>query len=203
MASTDVDICNLALGIIGDKRIQSMTERSVEAVECGRFYGQALDESLEAYDWPFARSFARAVAPSGVDILPGYASAFAWPKDAIAIRGIARSMRGEAAPEFVMGSISGKDDGDLQVIYTNHAGAYLAYTRRVTDPRLFTPLFVSALAAKLAFYLAMPLKKSASDRDRAEKLFDKTIEQAAVSVANQGRNSLPADVAPDWIAARG
>ncbi|WP_445505011.1 hypothetical protein [Microvirga sp. G4-2] len=203
MASVDVDICNLALGIIGDKRIQSMTERSTEATECNRFYAQALDESLEAFDWPFARTYARGVSPDGVDIVPGYSYAYAVPSDAIAVRGIARDLKSEVSPEFTI-SVVTTDNGDsLRLIHTDKSGGVVVYTRRETSVPSFSPLFVAAVAAKLAQYLAMPLTKSESKRDKAEKLFEKTIEQAAVSVGNQGRAALTADVAPDWVQARG
>lgn len=204
MASTEVDICNLSLGMLGDKRIQSMDERSVEAVECKRFYDQVLDEVLEAYDWPFARGFARGVAPSNVDLLPGYAYGYVWPAKALAIRGIARGLRDEPSVDFVMLSYTDLESGaDVRVIHTNRDGGILSFTRRVTAVPLYTPLFCAALAARLAFYLSMPLKKSTSERDRAEKLYDKAIEIAAVSVANQGKPSLGQDVDPDWIQARG
>lgn len=203
MATTDVDICNLALGIIGDSRIQSMDERSREAVECGRFYAQALDEALEAFDWPFARSYARGVSPADVEIVPGYAYGYGWPREALAVRGIARSMRSEVSPEFTVSTVTDASGQSLRVIHTDRSGGVLVYTRRETSVALFTPLFVAAVAAKLAQYIAMPLLKDKTKRDDAEKQFDKLIEAAAVSVGNQGRVSLPIDTTPDWITARG
>ncbi|MBA1159386.1 hypothetical protein [Microvirga mediterraneensis] len=204
MAATPVDICNLALGIIGDSRIQAMDEqRSKEAAECSRFYDQALDEALEAFDWPFARSYARGVSPSDVDVASGYAYAYGIPSDAIAIRGVARSMRGQVSPEFTLSSVAGPDGSSLRLMHTDRDGGVIVYTRRETFVPSFTPLFVAAVAAKLASYIAMPLTKSKEKRDDAEKKYMQTLEQAAVSVGNQGVTRLGGDVMPDWIEARG
>ena len=203
MATTDVDICNLALGIIGDSRIQSRSERSKEASECDRFYDQALDEALEAFDWPFARSYSRGVTPSGIDAVTGYAHAFAVPSDTIAIRGIARSMRGQVSPEFTLSSVASPTGAYVRLIHTDRDGGVIVYTRRETFVPAFTPLFVAAVAAKLASYIAMPLTKSKEKRDDADKKYREVIEQAAVSVGNQGVPGLGGDAVPDWIEARG
>lgn len=203
MATTPVDICNLALGIIGDSRIQSMEERSKEAAECGRFYDQALDEALEAFDWPFARAYVRGVSPAEVEVVTGYAYGYAVPSDAIAIRGVARTLRGEASPEFTLSSVASPDGSSLRIIHTDREGGVIVYTRRETYVPSFTPLFVAAVAAKLASYIAMPLTKSEKKRDDAEKRYLQTIEQAAVSVGNQGVARLGGEATPDWIEARG
>lgn len=202
MASSVIDICNLALGVIGNNRLTALTERSAEATECARFYDQSLDEALEAFDWPFARAFARGVSPSGVEHLPGYAYAYAVPSGCIAVRGIARSMVSEPSIDYTISTVD-IPDGAVRVLHTNQAGAIIVYTRRETNVSWFSPLFVAAVAAKLAQYMAMPLTKSETKRDRAKKLYEETIEQAAVSVGNQGRLGLGADVLPDWLKARG
>lgn len=202
MAETDVDICNLALGLLGDRRIQAMTERSKEAAECSRYYGQALDEALEAFDWPFARTYSRGVRPAGVDVVPGYAYTYAWPVEAIAMRGIARDLKSEVSPEFTLAAVV-VDGVALRTIHTDKAGGVIVFTRRETSVPSFSPLFVAAVAAKLAHYLAMPLTQDKGKRDDMEKKFERLIEQAAVSVGNQGKAALGSDYDPDWIQARG
>lgn len=203
MAATDVDICNLALGIIGDSWVQSRTERSREAAACDVFYDQALGETLEAFDWPFARSYAQGVSPAGIDIVPGYSYAYVVPSGALVVRGIARSMKSEVSPEFTLSSVEAPGGDPLQIIHTDKAGGIIVYTRRETHVPAFPPLFVAAVAAKLAHYIAMPLTKSKEKRDDAEKKFERMIEQAAVSAGNQGLPGLPSDVMPDWIRERG
>lgn len=203
MAQSPIDICNLALGIFGDSRIQSFSERSKEAAACANYYNQALDEALEAYDWPFARTYALAVAPADTALSPGYAYTYGFPSDAIALRGIARTMKSEPSTEYTLSTVRAADGAIHRLIHTDKTGGVLVYTRRETHVPLFSPLFVAAVAAKLAQYIAMPLTKDKSKRDDAEKQFDKLIEAAAVSVANQGQAGLAGNVMPDWIEARG
>lgn len=51
----DVDICNLALGYLGDTaNITSLAERSVQAQFCSRFYPIARKTLLEMHNWGFA-----------------------------------------------------------------------------------------------------------------------------------------------------
>src|SRR6185312_8086770 len=54
MAQSDVEICNMALGHVGNSsQIASLTEKSNEARACLLYYEQVRDEVLQAAPWPF------------------------------------------------------------------------------------------------------------------------------------------------------
>ena len=66
MASA-VDICNLALGHIGNKaEITAIVppDGSAEAAQCGKFYPIARDECLSEFDWGFAKSSSEREIPN-------------------------------------------------------------------------------------------------------------------------------------------
>ncbi|NIS52792.1 MAG: hypothetical protein GWN94_17050 [Phycisphaerae bacterium] len=53
--ATQVDICNLALDMLGAKNITALTEASKEAALSSRLWEHALDEALREFPWNFAR----------------------------------------------------------------------------------------------------------------------------------------------------
>lgn len=202
MASVEADIANIALGLIGNEGIVSMTENSKEARTCLRFYEQALGEALEAFDWPFARGYARGVAPEGYTLPPGYAYGYVWPTAALAIRGIARDLQSEPDTDYHIATID-VNGAATRLIHTNKAGSIIVYTRNTRDVGLYSPLFRAAAGANLAQYIAMPLTKDDKKMARAEARFKTLLEQAAVSSGNQGKAAFSGRPDPDWIAARG
>lgn len=201
MASVETDIANIALGMIGNADgITSMNETSHEARTCRRFYDQAVREALEAYDWPFARTYGLPSVPQDYS-LSGYSYAALWPSDALAIRGIARDLVNEPDNEFHIATVQLGDKVE-RVIHSDKAGGVIVYTRDVKDPSLFTPLFCGAAGSRLACYIALPITQDKGKRDDAEKRFELMLERAAVSVGNQGRSALNPKMDPDWIVGR-
>lgn len=53
--ATQVEICNLALDMLGAKAIASLIDGSKEATLLGRMWDYALDEALREFPWNFAR----------------------------------------------------------------------------------------------------------------------------------------------------
>lgn len=170
---TDVDICNIALGRIGvDRTITSLSEASKEARNCRRFYDLCRDEVLERMPWSFAaRTAPLARLPDAV-LLPNWAYQYAVPVDAVKILevvpagsvGEASSYYGDccepwapprpARNPFRRGVSA---DGAVAAILSNVPDAYAVYTARVENTAIYSTLFVSMLADRLAMELAMPM----------------------------------------------
>lgn len=89
-----VDICNSALLKIGHTDfIAILTENSVEATVCNKFYAPRRDEVLRKYDWPFARYRAQPAPLDSTTLALGavpapWLYAYAYPDTALAIRKI-------------------------------------------------------------------------------------------------------------------
>ena len=58
MASSVVDICNLALRRVKAERIEALDENSNEAEECDALYENRRDTLLTSYNWRFAKTTA-------------------------------------------------------------------------------------------------------------------------------------------------
>lgn len=178
MASA-VDICNLALGYLGDTaNIASIDppEGSAQADHCATFYPLARDALLEMHDWGFATK--RVVLAPLVGTVSQWAYCYAAPSDLVnTISVLDKSATddtseglGQSDPYCLTGDqlsyaytpqpfqLESADDG-TSVIYTNQPDALLRYVARVTDTTKFSPLFIRTLAASLASMLAGPVLK--------------------------------------------
>lgn len=223
MASV-VEICNLALGHLGDSATVSSIdppEGSAQAEHCARFYPIARDSLLEMHDWGFATT--RALGAAVTFPFTEWAYAYAYPTDALRILAVLPPTATDdyvaaypsvdpyshnSLPNQIAGVTSQvyateTDDAGRQVILTNQPGAVIRYTRKIIDTGRFSPLFVDTLARFLASMLAGPVLKGDSGvaQGKAQlQLATAMLVRATQSAANQQRQDV-AHVAP-WLGAR-
>lgn len=206
MATTDVDLANLALAHLGDDASVSQLdppEGSAQAEHCARFLPIARSTLLELFPWKFA---VQRVQPA----LRADQASTAWqyvyqePNGLIRVlavlpQGYTRDSDGSAV-EYDTESDS---DGN-GLILTNCPNATIRGIFNVTDPARFTPLFTEALGWLLASYVAGPLIKGetgAQEAIRCFTAFQGMYARATGASANQAHHRLQ-HVAP-WIADRG
>lgn len=201
MATTDVDICNLALFRVRAKEIGALDERSAQAEKCRIFYPQARDSVLSSVDW----SFAKAIKPLQlmVDKPAEWLYGYGEPIDSLKILYLlpeaentdtyntGQSVRTSSEKRVIQFELLTGDNGQ-SVIATNEATARVAYTRAVTDVRLFGALCVEAIAWKLAIDLSIPLGGDAgkSYRKDAQLAYRENIDIADAQLKNQAQNRL-------------
>lgn len=217
MATTEIDICNIALGRVGvDRTIISFEEQSKEARNCKRFYELARDEVMEKVPWPFAtRTVALAPLPVG-DLLPGWGFQYALPADMASLLEVVPA--GEAAasvgyyqdccgpwnpPRSGMYSFrrAMSADGTVGAVLSNVRDAYAVYVSKATNTSLFSTLCVSAIADRLAMELAMPLTSDPRWFQVAQQRFQLSFMEAASRSFEQSKDG--PDALPPSIRARG
>lgn len=205
MATTDVDLANLALSHLGDDATVSQLdppEGSVQAEHCARFLPIARDSLLELHAWKFAT---RRAIPALRDDQTSSAWRYVYQEPNNIIRvlsilpeGYTRDSDG-AAVEF---DCESDDDGN-GLILTNTPNATVRGVFRVTNPARFTPLFVDTLGWMLASYVAGPLLKGetgASEAVRCWQVAMTLFARASGSSAGQAHHTMR-HVAP-WVADR-
>jgi len=184
--ATEVDICNLALAHLGDDAtIASLSppEGSAQAEKAARFYPIARNTLLEMHTWNFAAK--RGNLALTTNSLDQWDYAYVAPADMMSPVAVisptaqndyaTRMSAGDTpggitsnyAPTIVAGQYTPQQfaiEGDL--IYTNQENAMLRYQAFITDPSLFSPLFVITLSWHLASMLAGPVIKG--DQGAAE-----------------------------------
>jgi hypothetical protein len=150
MASSEVSICNLALGKLGAGTIIALDEESTEARVCRLHYAQTRDEVLRHHRWNFAIKPETLVRDVEVPIF-GWAFAYVLPTDCL------RVLEMNA---WDMSKREGTWEVEGRWLVTNAETADIRYIQRVTDCNKFDSLFVEALTTKLAAKIALPINGS-------------------------------------------
>ena len=193
------EIANLALSHAKSKLIDDLRmDTSPQARLARQFYDPALEAALEAYDWSFARRFAK-LAASGEEPQTNWSYSYVLPEDCIAPRWIlsASDPNDNRTPFTVVASAGGQQ----RLLQTNRADAELRYTFRQFQTTMYTPNFVISLSHRLAAYIAFAQTGKASIRDaQLEQAFiAERIAKGADANANQ-KDEPPPDA--DWIQER-
>jgi hypothetical protein len=179
MAISAVEICNLALGHLGEGRIVQLEEDSAAARACQLHYGLTRDAVLRAHRWNFAQ--ARSTLPR-LEEAPafGWAHAYQLPADCLRVRAFNDGEAGEViSAEFVI---------EGRTLLTDAEEARIVYTQRVTDEAKFDALFVEALGLALAVKLSETIRGTTAKTQEFEARYRSFVAPLARSVdANEGR----------------
>lgn len=204
--ATEVDICNLALAHLGDDAtIASLNppEGSAQAEKAARFYPIARDNLLEMHTWNFAAK--RGNLALTTNTLDQWDYAYIAPSDMMnPVAIISPSAQNDYATRMSAGDTPGNLTANFaptivagqytpqqfaiegSFIYTNQENAMLRYQAYVTDPTLFSPLFVTTLSWHLASMLAGPIIKG--DQGMAEAKRSTQMMQGYLTQAKQSDN---------------
>ena len=211
MASA-VDICNLALSLLGDRaNVSSIDppEGSAQAEHCARFYPLARDTILSMHAWSFATK--RAILSSITTAYPPpqtWEYTYAVPSDMLKVLGVYRadSTYDEDKVQIEY-EVSGQNN--TRVLYANIDDPVIRYVANVTDPTVFSSLLVNAIAYTLASHLAGPIIKGLDSIKISEAMLQRGLayaEKAMSEDANQtNRSFVQRDTRhpPSWIENRG
>jgi hypothetical protein len=191
MASSEVAICNMALGRVGISIfIDALNENTQAAKVCNIFYGSCRDTALADGNWNFAT---KRVALADLGTPPtNWLYRYALPTDCLAARYLTiEGSRNPLAKNRVAFEVAEEDN--VRVLYTDQEEAELVYTKRQENPNLFSPPFISALAWLLASEIAMPLSAAPALTDKAYKMYLNCISQAQAASLRESQG----DVEPD------
>jgi hypothetical protein len=153
--NSDVEICNMALTLIGKPPINAFTEARAEAAACAALYDPLRRQLLQRSAWTFAKR-REALAEVANDFAYRWRFAYARPADALTILRVMSPdlarRHDPAIPPFEVRE---------QRVYTHQPEALCEYIFDLTNVTYFSPLFADALAHALAERLARNLTRSA------------------------------------------
>jgi hypothetical protein len=217
--ASEVDICNLALGHLGDRATVSSInppEGSAQAEHCARFYPIARDLVLEAHEWGFATKRGNLALLSDTPP-PGFQFVYQLPSDcrniidlidpnALVIFPVDERCGHWGDNAFTMPPVpyelETRSDG-TPIIYTNLENAGIRYVASITDTTKFSAQFVDTVAWLLAGYLAGPVIKGDTGAQMGAtcmKAFQVSLGQATANDANNRRRSQAQSQHPaPWI----
>jgi hypothetical protein len=168
--SARIDAVNVALAYLGENEITGLDDDSDRARTMKTFYYIARNATLEDANWTFAtRRFTpaqNAVAPAW-----GWTASYTIPSDIIRVLLVLRSF-GTASitpysyydyPEAIRSAhvIEGNE------ILSNDDPIYCLGLRTMEDEGSYSPLFLEAFAAKLAYLAALPITASMQKQQAA------------------------------------
>lgn len=190
MAVSDVSICNLALQKLGAKRITSLTEDSNNARQCNACYESVRDQELRKRNWKFA--ITRATLTPLADA-PAFDFSYAFPVPSDCLRLILPT---RSCLDWTL-----ETQDDTTVILTNDGNSInVRYIARITDPTRFDPLFVEALACRIAEQVCEQVTQSNEKKADAQQQYKDAIAGAALVNAFE---KLATDAPPSsWETAR-
>jgi hypothetical protein len=185
---SEVAICNLALQDVGrGLSITALDENSQAARACRLRYPFARDACLRAYDWNFAA--ARASLPAlATPPSFGFASAFQLPPDCLFVRAVGEA--DDCAWVVESGTLLSDEGAPLKI----------TYTRAVTDPAAFDPLFAETLAVRIASEIAVSLTESAGKAQALWQVYQQKLAEARRRDAQEGVG--PHAREREWIGSR-
>lgn len=186
--ATATQICQMALDHIGATQISDISETSVEAQTCNRFYDPARQHALRDFPWGFAAAVLQ-LSEVTADPLWGYDYCYYYPANCLFIRELKRALPATVAP--LAFRIAYYSDGVGKVIVTNEPAAVAAYTYDVTNTDIFDAAFVNALSWRLATDICMPLTKSFQMQQACAEIYQNYINAAGRNDAAEGRNEKP------------
>lgn len=204
MAFIDVvAIANMALSHVGAKSdIESLTEKTTEAIQCRAWYDASRRQVLAAHDWGFARRrrtmalHGDTISETASDPLAGvWGYRYEYPDDCVKARKIQKSTAppDDLVPFDVETSLSGQE----KTILTNMEDAVLVYTFDQEGTELFTPMFVQALSHLLASQIAFAITNKRKVKQEQLQAYFFVLARAAAEDINEGVEAPVRDV--DWI----
>ncbi len=193
--SARIDIVNMALGMLGEKRITSIEDDSDVAKVVKDTYFIVRDATLEAHEWSFAL---KEFTPAKLEQDPDWAAAnfFSVPSDIIRIIRVEANRAGVTLPQSTISnvgqtkSIYRRSEADWHLesglIISDEDSIVCLGIRRVEDEGIFSPLFTIAFVAHLATYLAYALTDSDGKFNAASALYTLKIKEAVSRDGMQG-----------------
>lgn len=162
--ASKTDIYNMALALIGDRRIELPTDSNVRARTCTTFYEAARKEVLEAHTWKRAQDQVQ-IAADATDPSFGYPLRYPLPPDFINVVSIGVDLAWEVRKDHIHTHASAPLD--------------LLYVFDLTDISKFSAKMIEAFSHKLAARISKKLTEDKRVATEQNAMFDKVIAEAA------------------------
>lgn len=185
MATSSVGIANLALSLLGEEAITSLTENTARARIMNVWYEQIRDTVAASHLWNELKSRAQ-LSKDLTGPIFGFSHSYQLPSDFLRLH------------RFNDGKQLFKIEG--KKLLSDADGARIIYVRKETDPNMFTPLLVMAIASRLAHETCVQITGDQTLKNALWELYLMKLQEARGVDAQQG----PLEVmeADEWIDAR-
>lgn len=225
MTDSVISLCNRALQEGGCRALLSdIGEATPQGTSAALFYTPCREQLLRAAQWGFARKTLTLNELgnqwNNTSIYP-WPFRYAYPPDCLKLRYILpvppRLPAGSSVPvvgypaifpltgpsrtnRFVV-SVDDASGIDQKCVLANVCNAMGVYTKNVSNPAMFDPLFSEALVQMLAYKFIVPLSGNIKLKDEFRQAVTEAVLKAR---AADGNEAIPSsDIRVDWLEARG
>jgi len=177
MNSTDV--CNMALGMIGQNFIVAIDDGTHTANQCKLFFEPVRDACLRDHKWNFAlkrQALAQTVAPAS-----GWSYAYTLPPDCLRVV----ELNGDPEAEWEI---------EARALVTDAVAATILFIAEAGDVNLWDALFLDAVTLLLASKLALAVAHDAGYSKDLLGLYNMRITDAKAVDGQEAGLPLPLDV---------
>jgi hypothetical protein len=199
VAISDVNICNMALGHLGKRSINALTEGSANAQACALIYANTRDAMLRVHSWNFNTKELPLALIADEEVL-GWTYLYAYPANCLFVQAVYNELTLDTVPTEPFKELLSPTTSQ-RAIACDTEDAYAEINIRVTDPTLFDLLFVEALSFELAARLAVQLTGDQAIARGLEAKALQTIDRAKLTNANEGTSA--ANRSSKYLSARG
>lgn len=190
MATSDVEVCNLAMQKLGAARIASLTEESTNAEECNACYDQLRKTEIRRHRWNFARKRATLAASA---VAPDHEYDYAYPLPSGCLRVLPPN---DAEVDWQIES----HEGQNAILSNWTAPLEIIYLADITDPTLFDDCFTEMLACRIAMQTCK--KITGSETAKSTALAEYKDARADAKRLNAFENVSDDPPEDPWLAAR-
>ena len=178
--TSNVDICNSALNMVGASIITSLTEDSKAARVCNQRFTFVRDAVMRAHPW---NCLIRRVKLAKDATAPGYkfANRYSLPADPYCLRVLTVSDDGDDERRDIEYKVEGE-----RYLLTDEGTLYIQYVARDEDPNNWDFLLIEALAARMASEIAYPLVGSSTLATNMFAMYEIKLKEARFADAQEG-----------------
>ena len=192
--TSNVDICNSALNMVGASIITSLTEDSKAARVCNQRFTFVRDAVMRAHPW---NCLIRRVKLAKDATAPVYkfANRYSLPADPYCLRVLTVSDDGDDERRDIEYKVEGE-----RYLLTDEGTLYIQYVARDEDPNNWDFLLIEALAARMASEIAYPLVGSSTLATNMFAMYEIKLKEAHFADAQEGFPEEP--IADTYVEAR-
>jgi hypothetical protein len=199
--SSQVEICNVALTILGAAPINAITDQTNQARALNALWNIERDAELRAHRWKFSITRATMPALAAAPLSGPYTQQFQLPAGTLRVLEIGDSYPASDLSDYRSGPTTGDYSIEGGMVLSNlPAPLSIRYIQQITDPTQFDPAFSDAFAARLAKRACFRITQSLAKEKDALADYGLAIKAAILANALETTPTFPAD--DTWVAAR-
>jgi hypothetical protein len=184
---TIVEICNMALGFLGEDAVTTLADATKRAQLANANYAAVRDAILEERDWQFASTWTAIAADATAPTDPAYAARLAKPAGTLSVRQVVDSGGSPIEWRLAGAYVDIEAVAEVTLGGVTVDGALMRATASVSDTSLWPNNFSLAFAHRLAAVLAVPLSENRQLQTDQWQLYERALDKAASADSMQGR----------------